>query len=87
MEHLEVLSSQRESPLKPEQGEKQASQQRIADVIHEMKLLHGPDAFAVTLYSGDARQQRANVSSYLGQARHATAIIGTLCSFPGQNVL
>ena len=35
-----MLSSQRESPLKPEQDEKQASQQWIADVIHERNLGH-----------------------------------------------
>jgi hypothetical protein len=36
-----MLSPQRESPLKPEQGEKQTSQQRVAYVIHERELWHG----------------------------------------------
>jgi hypothetical protein len=45
VEHIEMFSSQRESPLKPKQREKQASQQRIADVIHQGNFLHGPGAF------------------------------------------
>lgn len=45
MQDTEVLASQRVSPLKPEQGEQEASQQRVADVIHEGNFLHGPGAF------------------------------------------
>ena len=36
-----MLSSQRGSPLKPEQGKKHASQQGVADIIHEGELWHG----------------------------------------------
>jgi hypothetical protein len=35
-----MLPSQWESPLKPEQDQKKANQQRIADVIHERNLAH-----------------------------------------------
>ena len=44
VKHIEMLSSQRESPLKPEQDEKQASQQWIADVIHQGNLRHDREA-------------------------------------------
>jgi hypothetical protein len=40
VKHFEMSASQRESPLKPEQDEKQASQQWVADVIHERKFWH-----------------------------------------------
>jgi hypothetical protein len=40
VKHIEMLSSQRESPLEPEQDKKQASQQWIADVIHQGNLRH-----------------------------------------------
>jgi hypothetical protein len=43
VKHFEMLSSQRESPLKPEQDEEQTCQQWIADVIRERKFLHGPE--------------------------------------------
>jgi hypothetical protein len=39
-----MLSSQRESPLKPQQGEQQASQQRVADVIHQGDFWHEREA-------------------------------------------
>jgi len=35
-----MLSSQRESPLKQEQGKKEASQQWVADVIHQGNSWH-----------------------------------------------
>jgi hypothetical protein len=40
MDHTEMLTSQWETPLKPEQGEKQANQQWIADVIHQGNFRH-----------------------------------------------
>ena len=61
-----MLSSQRKSPLKQEQREKQTAQQRVADVIDQGNLWHGPGGFAVILQSGAARQQRADVSSFGG---------------------
>jgi len=44
-----MLASQRESPLKPEQDEKQASQHWIADIIHERNFWHDPEFSAVSL--------------------------------------
>jgi hypothetical protein len=44
VEDLEMLSSQRESPLKPQQDEQQASQQRVADVIHQGDFWHEREA-------------------------------------------
>jgi len=35
-----MLSSQRESPLKQEQGKKEAGQQWVADVIHQWNSWH-----------------------------------------------
>ena len=35
-----MLTAQRESPLQPEQGEKQASQQGVADIIHQRNFWH-----------------------------------------------
>jgi len=52
VKHFEVLASQRESPLKPEQDEKEASQQRVAHVIHERKFSHGSGAFRRELILG-----------------------------------
>jgi len=39
-----MLSSQRESPLKPYQDEQQASQQGVADVIHQGDFWHEREA-------------------------------------------
>lgn len=61
-----MLPSQRQSPLKQEQREKQTGQQRIADVIDQGNFWHGPGGFAVILQSGDAQQQRADVGSFGG---------------------
>ena|SRR5437667_5439607 len=40
VEDTEMLPSQRESPLEPEQGEKKGSQQGVADVIHQGNFGH-----------------------------------------------
>src|SRR5215831_12331003 len=41
MQHTKMLATQREAPLEQQQRNKQATQQRSADIIHQRNLWHG----------------------------------------------
>lgn len=63
MKHLEMLSAQRESPLKPEQDDKQARQQWVSNVIDKGNFWHGlGDGFP------NDRSDGHNITSGVGES-------------------
>src|SRR5438477_6320709 len=51
-----MVASQRESPLKPKQDEKQASQQWVAEIVHERNLWHRLAFYFCTVSSAEHKK-------------------------------
>ena len=71
-----MVPSQRESPLKPQQDEKQASQEWVADVIHQRNFWHRIVDEISKNVSGGAQY---NVNARVKAMRRRIALQSTSC--------